>query len=182
MYTKIKQIIKNSIIIFPLIFFSCKKTHYEKRKDEAIWMYYETNFKINRIGCPYLGRCLDTNICFIDGVKVSSKYIGDTLELAIFSIIKNDSTCLPLNSFGSSVIIFGFFPNIDTVAYREEDHVHIDKRELEQDSTFEKIKYLGYNTRAKQKIEFKEFIIKNKSKLNKWLREEAIKRGYINKD
>ena len=120
-------------------------------------------------------------MCFIDNLNIKTKYIGDTVEITVRTIFKNDSLCSPYGS-GGALTIFGFFPNIDTVAYRSDEIYNIRKRVVEKYKYENKWEWAGFHPRAKQKKEFKEFIIKNKSKLNKWLKQEAIRRGYITKD
>ena len=153
----------------------------EKRIVEVKWMYFESNFYNNKIGCVHCNCMVDTNICFIDELKIESRLIGDTVEYIVHSIYKNDSLCSPCCESGF-VDVFGILPNVDTVAYRSNLNYIIKKRVIEVDSIAKKWEWLGFHPRAKQKKEFKEFIIKNKSKLNKWLKEEAIRRGYITKD
>lgn len=150
--------------------------HYKKRLIEAKWLYYESNYTMNKVRCDEK-ISLDTNICFIENLLIDTTQIGDTLEIYVTSYLPNYFYCIPCN--GQERNIFGFYPNIDTVVYRRATGFN-NTRKLEiEDSICTGMEMFGVYTRSKQKKMFKEFIIKNQNKINSFLKEQAKKRGYI---
>ena len=173
-----------AILLFTLHFcVSCKedvkKEPIEKRRvTEAKWMFYESNFQDEKTICSRKGlEVLDINICFIDSISYTEKYIGDTLEIVVHPFMNDYKRCFPEGD--GCLNLFGFFPNIDTVSYRANEDATITKRIIENDSITASFSWMGVNTRAIQKPLFREFIIKNKDKIYSWLKKEATKRGYI---
>ena len=167
------------ISYFTIGLISCNNSnyHYKKRLNEAKWLYYESNFTKNKIGCDEV-KVIDTNICFIEGLIIDTTQIGDTLEIKIHACLPHYLRCNPNEGFLSN--IFGFYPDIDTVVYRTSGNFEGKRIPEITDSISHKWEWAGLYTRPKQKKMFKEFIIKNQNKINSFLKKEAKKRGYIN--
>jgi hypothetical protein len=157
---------------------SCNQieSRYQKRLCEAKWIFYESNFTNNRVDCSS-NEVLKNNVCFLNQLKIDSFHIGDTLEIRIFLTKDGKDICIPAP--GIAIVRFGFFPNSDTVTYRC-FYMFTCPRIPEIDTLSEKYESMGIYRRCKQKPLFREFILKNKDKINPWLKEEAKRRGYIN--
>jgi hypothetical protein len=175
------------ILLFAIYFttLSCnevvkRETEESKRITEAKWMFYESNFHKPKTVCSKKGlKEFDINVCFIDSVSYVEQYVGDTMEIIVYPFIGEYKQCTAYDK-GTCLNLFGFFPNVDTIAYRANEETKIDKRVLESDSMIISFAWMGINTRSAQKPLFREFIIKNRDKINPWLKNEAVKRGYIN--
>ncbi|PKP22877.1 MAG: hypothetical protein CVU05_01960 [Bacteroidetes bacterium HGW-Bacteroidetes-21] len=150
---------------------------YEKRLIEAKWRYYEYNFNSKGISCNQT--CFyDTSICFVDGMRVDTMSIGDTFEIELYTSIKDSDICV---TYGNNIFynIFGYYPNSDTITYIWSDSWVPNRKVQNALSTNTNEQYGVYPWYVREKM-FKEFIIKNEPKLNKFIKEEAKKRGYIN--
>ncbi|MCX6232922.1 MAG: hypothetical protein NTZ33_15440 [Bacteroidetes bacterium] len=172
----------NTIILFFCLLILClcnkkQESIYDRRLNAAKWLYYESNFKSNKIGCVD-NKVVDINICFIEGLIIDTSYIGDTLEIKIFSSFIKNIKCFPYGN-PSFINLFGFYPNVDTVVYRAIMNCNLIRTPENDDSISTNWEWMGLYSRPKQKKMFKDFIIKNQDKINSYLKKEAKKRNYI---
>ncbi|MBI5538888.1 MAG: hypothetical protein HY951_02445 [Bacteroidia bacterium] len=174
-----RKVIILCVVIIVALFQNCSinnnEIHYERRLNEAKWLYYELNFKDKHVTCDQK-TLYDSSICFIDGLLIDTQSIGDTFEISIFTTLSGKEKCMTYN--GIFFNIFGFYPETDTVVYTGSPFI-TRCREPELNFSDTSWESLGVYSRIKQKELFKEFVVKNENKLNKWLKEEVKKRGYI---
>ena len=159
---------------------NCKsENNTDKFLNEAKWLYYESNFLKNGVACydnKIAIRDSNSNICFIEGLSIKRKQIGDTIEFTITAI--KDSNFYCICNEGVTLNIFGFLPNTDTVAYRSSESFTY-KKLPDNNYNYSDSEWTGIYSRAYQKIKFKDFIKKNYCKLNNFLKTQSKERKYI---
>lgn len=96
------------------------KRHYEKKYDNAVWLFYASNFHANNIIClckhqeiTYIG----TSIILFYPFLNSLEEWGDTVEFSFVLHTKSDTcTCYPCQQY--AYLTFGFLKKSDNVLYR----------------------------------------------------------------
>ncbi len=98
------------------------RRHFEKKYDNAVWLYYASNFHSNKVSCYCRGNpgkiYLDTTIIsFYPKLMRVDDNNGDTIEIWLaLGNLSDTLTCLSMQEEAYS--LFGFLRESDSIIYR----------------------------------------------------------------